>query len=217
MCTEAGLSGFRSNHSLCATAATRLYECGVDEQIISEVHVTGHRSDAVREYKRTSETMRRDACEIIRGDVPKNQEVPTRWRGTNTPHTLDLFLTNEEQMLSNLEYQSPLGKSDHCTMKFDFNCYTNIKSKPKIIKLFSRGNYIKIKEELDKINWIDLLRKENDIDKNWRALLSIIQDMDKKYIPTKERKQIGRGKNNFQMDKNTIDKIKRKNILSKKR
>ncbi|CAC5385682.1 unnamed protein product [Mytilus coruscus] len=56
---------------------------------------------------------------------------PTRWRGTNTPHTLDLILTNEEQMISNLEYQSPLGKSDHCTMKFDFNCYTNIKKKAK--------------------------------------------------------------------------------------
>ncbi|CAC5393460.1 unnamed protein product [Mytilus coruscus] len=34
-------------------------------------------------------------------------------------------------MISNLEYQSPLGKSDHCTMKFDFNCYTNIKKKAK--------------------------------------------------------------------------------------
>ncbi|CAC5376623.1 unnamed protein product [Mytilus coruscus] len=45
---------------------------------------------------------------------------PTRWRGTNTPHTLDLILTNKEQMITNLEYQSPLGKSDHCTNKFDF-------------------------------------------------------------------------------------------------
>ncbi|CAC5382827.1 unnamed protein product [Mytilus coruscus] len=115
---------------------------------------------------------------------------PTRWRGTNTPHTLDLILTNEENMISNLEYQSPLGKSDHCTMKFDFSCYTNIKSKPKIIKLFSRGNYIKIKEELDNIKWSELLQKENDINENWRSVLSIIQDMDKKYIPTKERKQI---------------------------
>ncbi|CAC5377390.1 unnamed protein product [Mytilus coruscus] len=26
---------------------------------------------------------------------------PTRWRGTNTQHTLDLILTNEEQMISN--------------------------------------------------------------------------------------------------------------------
>ncbi|XP_063427535.1 uncharacterized protein LOC134711037 [Mytilus trossulus] len=141
---------------------------------------------------------------------------PTRWRGTNTPHTLDLILTNEENMVSNLEYQSPLGKSDHCTMKFDFNCYTNINSKPKLIKLFSKGNYIKIKEELNKIKWPELLQKENDINENWKSVLSIIQDMDKKYIPTKERKQIGRGENKFPMDKNTIDKIKRKNILSKK-
>ncbi|CAG2221020.1 unnamed protein product [Mytilus edulis] len=74
MCTEAGLGGFRSNHSLRATAATRLYECGVDEQIISEV--TGHRSDAVREYKRTSETMRRDACGIIREN--KNKTTPRK-------------------------------------------------------------------------------------------------------------------------------------------
>ncbi|VDI14274.1 Hypothetical predicted protein [Mytilus galloprovincialis] len=29
---------------------------------------------------------------------------PTRWRGTDTPHTLDLILTNEEEMISNLEY-----------------------------------------------------------------------------------------------------------------
>ncbi|CAG2195408.1 unnamed protein product [Mytilus edulis] len=39
---------------------------------------------------------------------------PTRWRGTDTPHTLDLILTNEEEMINNLEYMSPLGKSDHC-------------------------------------------------------------------------------------------------------
>ena len=49
MCTEAGLPGFRSNHCLRPTAATRLYESGVDKQLITEV--TGHRSDAVREYK----------------------------------------------------------------------------------------------------------------------------------------------------------------------
>ncbi|CAC5385881.1 unnamed protein product [Mytilus coruscus] len=33
------------------------------------------------------------------------------------------------------------------------------------------------------------LQAENDIDKNWMSLLKIIQDMDKKYIPTKERKK----------------------------
>ncbi|VDI03141.1 Hypothetical predicted protein [Mytilus galloprovincialis] len=32
---------------------------------------------------------------------------PTRWRGTDTPHTLDLILTNEEEMISNLRIHEP--------------------------------------------------------------------------------------------------------------
>jgi hypothetical protein len=41
---------------------------------------------------------------------------PTRWRGTNTLHILDLIITNKEPMISDLEYTSPLGKSDHCVL-----------------------------------------------------------------------------------------------------
>ena len=39
---------------------------------------------------------------------------PTRWRGTDNPHIVDLIVTNEETMISNLEHVSPLRKSDHC-------------------------------------------------------------------------------------------------------
>ena len=53
ICKAAGIEGFKTNHSLRATAATRLYHAGVDEQIIMEI--TSHRSlDGVRSYKRTS-------------------------------------------------------------------------------------------------------------------------------------------------------------------
>lgn len=45
MMSEAGLSGQFSNHSLRATSATRMYQSGIDEQVITEV--TGHRSLAV--------------------------------------------------------------------------------------------------------------------------------------------------------------------------
>ena len=31
---------------------------------------------------------------------------PTRWRGTDTPHVLDLVFTNEENMVSEMEYLS---------------------------------------------------------------------------------------------------------------
>jgi len=54
----------------------------------------------------------------------------TRRRGTNKPNLLDLILTNEEEMLLNLQHQSPLGKSDQCCLVFNFNCRTEITDKP---------------------------------------------------------------------------------------
>ncbi len=52
---EAGLVGHFTNHSLRAMAATRMYNGGVDEQVIKEI--TGHKSDSVRAYKHTSDGM----------------------------------------------------------------------------------------------------------------------------------------------------------------
>ena len=36
ICERGGLSGYRTNHSLRATAATRMYDKGVDKQLICE-------------------------------------------------------------------------------------------------------------------------------------------------------------------------------------
>ena len=63
ICTKAGFSGFFSNHSLRSTAATRLYHCNIDEQLIQEI--TGHRSLAVRSYKRTSQAQRKMASNCV--------------------------------------------------------------------------------------------------------------------------------------------------------
>ena len=64
LCSAAGIQGFRTNHSLRATAATRLYQAGVDEQLIMET--TGHRSlEGVRSYKRTSEDQKEVLSDIL--------------------------------------------------------------------------------------------------------------------------------------------------------
>ena len=41
---------------------------------------------------------------------------PTRQRGADTPHILDLVITSED-CINNLEHLSPLGLSDHCVFK----------------------------------------------------------------------------------------------------
>ena len=45
ICHNAGLTGYRTNHSLRTSAASRLYQKGVEEQLIQEQ--TGHRSNAL--------------------------------------------------------------------------------------------------------------------------------------------------------------------------
>ena len=46
--------------------------------------------------------------------------TPTRVRGTDTPHVLDLVIT-DEYYIQNLIIESPLGKSDHSVVKFDYS------------------------------------------------------------------------------------------------
>ena len=66
ICREAGLPGHRTSHSLRGSTATRLYDAGVDEQLICEI--TGHRSISVCNYKRTSEGQKKIISNVIHGD-----------------------------------------------------------------------------------------------------------------------------------------------------
>lgn len=64
LCQAAGISGFKTNHSLRVTSATRLFQSGTDEQLI--MSRTGHRSvEGVRAYKRVGDEQRKELSEIL--------------------------------------------------------------------------------------------------------------------------------------------------------
>ena len=66
LCEKVSIPGYRTNHSLRATAATRLYQAGVDEQLVMER--TGHQSlEGVRSYKRTSTIQQERLSDILNG------------------------------------------------------------------------------------------------------------------------------------------------------
>ena len=66
ICSKAQLPGFYSNHSLRSTSATKLYRNNIDEQLIQKI--TGHRSLAVRSYKRTCDSQRKMASNLLFSD-----------------------------------------------------------------------------------------------------------------------------------------------------
>ena len=48
LCDQAEISGYRTYHSLRATAATRMYDMGINEQLICEK--TGERTEVIKTY-----------------------------------------------------------------------------------------------------------------------------------------------------------------------
>ncbi len=63
MCSKAGIEK-KTNHSLRATGATRMFEAGVPEKLIRQR--TGHRSlDALRIYERSSIEQQRAVLQIV--------------------------------------------------------------------------------------------------------------------------------------------------------
>ena len=67
---NAGISGHYTSHSLRATAATRMFDAGVDEQLI--MSRTGHSSsNGVRSYKRITENLKEMTSNVLNGQQEK--------------------------------------------------------------------------------------------------------------------------------------------------
>ena len=72
LCASAGLQGHFTNHSLRATAATRLFEAGVDEQLIMQR--TGHSTTAgICSYKQVGEKLHSITSDVLNCNKKKNK------------------------------------------------------------------------------------------------------------------------------------------------
>jgi len=122
---------------------------------------------------------------------------PTRQRGSDTPHILDLVITSED-FVSDIEHLSPLGMSDHCILKF--NCQQHFAQNKNDGKLkLDRGDYKQLRELLN-INWEDFLEvADNSVDDMWEKFKLILHDGIKQFIPTSKQHRLKfDAKKNFQ-------------------
>jgi hypothetical protein len=140
---------------------------------------------------------------------------PTRGRINNEPSLLDLILSNEEGMITDIEYQSPIGKSDHCVLNFNFNCYTEVPKYKKTKYYYDRGDYAAAKEELQKIDWHKELENCN-VQEQWTKFAKIMKDLENKCIPHKVIDMSAKRRGNVPMDLDSLKKIKKKHKLWKK-
>ena len=108
---------------------------------------------------------------------------PTRYREGADPSILDLILSNDENLVDKLEYQSPLGKSDHSLLSFEVRIQNTSKYKPRTVYNYDKGNYERMIRDLN-INWQSELNHGHDISNQWELLKSKIKSSQKNHIPT---------------------------------
>ena len=114
--------------------------------------------------------------------------APTRYREGATPSTLDLILTNEEDMIQQLNYESPLGKSDHSVLNFKFMVQTNIKFQPRTIYKYDKGDYVSMIKDLT-VDWENEFSQCGaDINRKWEKLKSRIKASTTDHIPSYQSK-----------------------------
>ena len=82
MCKAAEIPGFRTNHSLRATSATRLYAAGTDEQLIMEQ--TGHRCSFLQAYLSTPAA---SCFRYPKPDKGPNFSNPSQWTSGGDGYT----------------------------------------------------------------------------------------------------------------------------------
>ena len=82
---------------------------------------------------------------------------PTIYRHNQEPSLLDLILTNEEGMLSELIHKTGLGESDHECLHFYLSCYADVKNHSNR-KNYHKGDYVTIRNRLQPIDWEEKLK-----------------------------------------------------------
>ena len=80
-------------------------------------------------------------------------DQPTRFRTGETPHMLDLVLSNEEGMVKNLELLPGLGTSDHVMIQFQLACYSPAIDHAIPRLNLNKGNFKLLNQRLASVNW----------------------------------------------------------------
>lgn len=110
---------------------------------------------------------------------------PTRYRGEEEPSMLDLVFTKSPEGRPDIQYLSPLGKSDHMMLEIQPESDEVIQRSEDYREErlnYAKANFIELKKFYRQINWKDLL-KDKQVQEKYEIFLSMYEKGVHKYVP----------------------------------
>ena len=135
-----------------------------------------------RDLKRGAKRIEEQMLDVV-NDCFLYQHVKeeTRFRNEQSS-TLDLIFTKEEGDGKNVELLHPLGGSDHGIVMADYvsEWKSRVVHKPR--RMYHKGNYEQIIEELDQVDWDEKFENKS-VQECWDVFKAKIEELVEKYIP----------------------------------
>lgn len=135
----------------------------------------------------------------------------TRFRDGQASNLLDLVITDREDNVTQLDYEMPIGRSDHVCLRFEVICHRNTRKEGFKRKYF-KGNYQEIRSDVDRIDWDNALQGK-DTEESWQMLERVVKESIERNIPMQK---IGNKFKKKWMTKETLSVVKEKHRAYKK-
>ena len=106
---------------------------------------------------------------------------PTRYRSGQRENVLDLVFTLHEEVIEDIKYMPPIGKSDHCSLFFSVNKGENTNQKEKkTFHNYNKANYEGMKSDILKVKWKDSIK---EVEEGWQLIENTIHKAIEKHVP----------------------------------
>lgn len=137
-------------------------------------------------------------------------DQPTRYRHGQNPTLDDLVLSSDPDLIKDIQYLHPLGKSDHVCISMKVIAEpVQEENKAAVRYMYNRGNYDEIRKNLGMVNWEDRLSCVNS-NEAWKIFKTLLHGEVEANIP-KSKPIVGKGKKMPYVDKETFIKRRAKN------
>ena len=107
----------------------------------------------------------------------------TRHRDGQKSSILDYIFTCEENEISDILYEPPLGKSDHCCLHFEYMIKDHNVTEFELQKLnYWKGDFSSMRKALSEIDWQTMLSGKT-VEEMWTYFKGTLQSLCASYVP----------------------------------
>ena len=106
---------------------------------------------------------------------------PTRWVNDQPGNVLDLCLTDNPDIIKNLEITTRLGSSDHLSVEIELTFPRHISQSCTEKRNFYKDDYISANTKLSEVNWSSML--DMNLETSWQYFLNQVSGIINETIP----------------------------------